>query len=307
MSRRKFALILSVLTHLVVSTPAYAQESTVRELNARGLEAFGEGRFSDAAESFDRAYALEPRPELLKNEAVAWYKAERCEEAVEAAHQYLGAPELAPADRDEISALLNACKVKLAGEAIEAGSLSLAERLLDEVEASSPDAVLADRAARVRIELARARKEQGTRTNDTSDASDVGAVAMDASADDDTPTGRQDASHDTAFTRVEDPGPARGSAVGWPLIGLGAASLAGAVVYHVVMATTVEPSFHDAARAGTDRERYDRLDRTLRTANVLVPTLYGIGAASTAVGVWMVARSPGARETVALVGVSGAF
>lgn len=303
MFRRKAAPTIALLACLALSTAAYAQESTVRELNARGLKAFGEGRFADAAESFDRAYALDPKPELLKNEAVSWYKAERCDQAVEAAHQFLGAPDLKPADRDEISSLLGACKVKLAGDAIDAGSFELADRLLTEVEESGPDAVLADRVARVRIALARARSEAHDEPDEPTEEPDetaIDPVAMDASDD------QTDTSPDEPDLSIEEPGPARRGVSGWPIIGLGAASLVGAGIYHAVMAAVVEPNFREAGANG-DRDRYDRLDKTLRTANVLVPTLYGVGAATTAVGIWIVARAPREGETVALIGVSGAF
>jgi tetratricopeptide (TPR) repeat protein len=288
MFRRHLSFLL-VVAGLLSAAPAYAQ--SVRELNEQGLKAFAEGRYVDAAESFDQAYELEPKPELLKNEAVSWYKAERCKEAVESAHLFLTFPDTESAERIEISSLLGACKVKLAKDAIEAHSFELADRLLEEVEDSQPDDLLADRVARTRIALAKAREEFGEQAEETPAES-----------------GQTTAGDSTTVTEVGtvEPEP-RNNGPGWALVGVGAASLVGAIVYHTVMATVVEPNFHSVAHEGTDRDRYDKLDRQLRTANVLVPTLYSVGAVSTVVGIVWVARSPAGGDSVALLGVSGTF
>lgn len=291
--------VLLTLLSLVSGGPAFAQPDEVRELNAQGLEAFAEGRFAEAAELFGRAYSLHPQPELLKNQAIAYYKADQCTGAVESAHQYRMLDQLQPGDAEELDSLIGACKVKLAREALDAGSLELAERLLDDVDAMNPDPVLRDRSALVRVELA---KRRAAETPPSDPAVDEEADAKPLAVDEVTPR------EIDAIEVVENP--EEPTTRGWPLVGMGGFILAGAIVYHVTMAAVVEPDFEETARRGVDRARYDRLDRSLRLANVLVPTLYGVGGAVALTGFVLVATSgsaDAAEEEVVMLGVTGRF
>lgn len=292
---RHLALVLTCIGLLFVASPVAAQQEEVRELNARGLEAFSKGEYVEAAELFGRAYALDPQGELLKNQAVAWYKAERCTEAVESAHQFLLRGDVVPDERKEIQGLLGACKVRLAREALDAGSFELAEKLLDDVEAMNPDPVLADRVALVRVEIAKKRSATQAEQAETGTL----VVPLD---------GLEPREQDEVeVDREQDRSSTSGS--GWSLVGIGSAMLVGGLVYHIVAATSLQPEFREVAAAGVDRQRYDDLDRSLRTANVLVPTLYGMGAAVATTGIFLVVRKPAdsGGDEVVLLGVSGTF
>ena len=238
--RRSAFPILALLLFLFGS-PAFAQEVDVRQLNADGMRAFADGRYEDAAELFGRAYALDPQGELLKNESVAWYKAGRCTEAVETAHQFLLHGKPTDAERAEAQSLIAACKVKLAGEALDARSFDLAQRLLDDVDATNPDPVLADRAALVRVELAKRRAEAAEakaakQAAEQDEASQPSLVALDGT--DGTRDERPDAdAGPEPAPEVAEPEQSGGG--GGALIAVGAVTIAGAVAYHLVMALVV--------------------------------------------------------------------
>lgn len=305
----RFIALVAFFVMVTASSAVFAQEGAVRDLNAQGMQAFADGRFTDAAEMFGRAYALDPRPELLKNQAVAWYKAERCSEAVESAHQFLTAPGATERERAETQALLGACKVRLAQEAIEVGSFDLAEQLLTDVEKMNPDAVLADRINFVRVELAKKRAAV-QRGEDEAVQAQMSLIALDDPELTLSPIESVERRDTDVVADRKPPGEEKANVAGWPLIVFGIASITGGVVYHVIAATSLEPEFHDVAKGGTDRTRYDELDRALRTANVLVPTLYVLGGLFTATGVFLTLRppsSPDHDDGSVVLGISGEF
>ncbi len=311
-SRRGWSAAVAFAIAMLFSVSVWAQ-TTVRELNAQGLEAFAAGRYEQAAELFGRAYALEPQSEPLKNQAVAWYKANRCSNAVESSHMFLMRSDITSDERREIESLLGACKVKLAREAMEAGSFDLADRFLDDVDAMNPDPVLRDRAALVRVEVAKRRKAADVPAVTALDGIDSGepeettdpAPAEEPRAGGTTKAPPRPSSLDN-IEPVED-----SQTRGWPLVGIGSAILAGGIAYHVVVKVLVEPDFVETAAAGEDRARYDRLDRSLRTANILVPVLYGLGGAVAGTGIILVATSPSkprdSREGLVFIGMKGEF
>lgn len=313
---RRSAFPIIALLVFLCGSPAFAQEVDVRQLNADGMRAFADGRYVEAAELFGRAYALDPQGELLKNESVAWYKAGRCTEAVETAHQFILRGKPTDAERAEAQSLIGACKVKLAGEALDAGSFDLAEKLLDDVDATDPDPVLADRTALVRVELAKRRAEaaearaaeaRAAKQAEESDHSrQPSLVALDGT--DGTRGAAPEPQTDREAT-LDASESAESAGGGGPLIAVGAVTIAGAVAYHLVMALLVEPNFEEVAAAGTDRQEYNRLDRSLRIANILVPTLYGLGGAVTATGIFV--QFSGSRandeDQVVMLGLSGRF
>lgn len=144
---------------LVATMPAVAfaqagDEATMNRLNEEGFQEFRAGRFAVAAQKFREAYAASPSPNLRKNEAVAWFKAEKCDEAIPAANAFLIAPRTSEPDRLEARSIIANCKVEMAREAINSDSYSLATRLLDEAESLEPDQYARDQIAMARVDLA---------------------------------------------------------------------------------------------------------------------------------------------------------
>lgn len=296
---RSFAFLLN-LTLLLVCSSAFAQvDADVARLNDEGLHAFAEGRYAEAADIFGRAYSLEPRAELLKNEAVAWYRAERCDQAVVAAKSFLDGPDVPAAEQSQMRSLMGACKVRLAQEAVEASSLDLATRLLDEVEAEEPDAVLRDRVAAVRAEIAKLQAPAPVEAPKPH----MNVFALDEIEL--TPTPVEEEPAKVVIAPPPQPVPRSHGALG-PVLTVGGASLlAGGLVYHLVAKLGVERRFHEVAADGVDRERYDRLDRTLRIANIAVPVLYVLGAGMLGSGIYLWVDHP--RNDSTVVGLGGAF
>lgn len=133
----------------------------MNQLNEQGFMEFQAGRYAAAAQSFRDAYAEVPDPNLRKNEAVAWFKAGRCQEAVPAANAFLIAASGSQEDAVEARSIVANCKVEMARSAIAAGSLSLAERLLVEAESLEPDQYARDQIGLAHVELATARQQDG--------------------------------------------------------------------------------------------------------------------------------------------------
>lgn len=88
----------SVLTLLLAPLPVSAQapagpprldDPDARAAQTEGEEAFNAGRYLEASEAFQRAYALEPAAFLLFSRAQAERLAERCDEAVELFSAYI--------------------------------------------------------------------------------------------------------------------------------------------------------------------------------------------------------------------------
>lgn len=66
-----------VLVLLLTSTATWASEEEAAEVDARAREAFGEGRFEEAARLFAKANAIEPAAITKYNEGFSWEKAGR--------------------------------------------------------------------------------------------------------------------------------------------------------------------------------------------------------------------------------------
>lgn len=151
--------LLVVVLSVAIPAAAAAQAMSVQQLNEAGLQAFAEGRHLEAAELFQRAYDDEPRPELLKNEAVAWYQAHRCHKALDVAHRFLQADGLDDRERREVELLVGACRVRLAKHALAAGDDDLAAGLLDRAQDVGPDPALADRIDATRLAIVDHRRQ----------------------------------------------------------------------------------------------------------------------------------------------------
>jgi len=256
--------ILAALACLVAAPAVHAQDADA--LNQAGMAAFSEGDFVAAAQNFANAYAADPDPIFRKSEAVAWFKAARCDEAITAANAFLLQWKGSAEESDEAASVLANCKVNLADQAMLTKSFELAERLLFEAESAARDTYTRDRISAARVELARLRQEEIVAAKDP----DV---------------------------VVPQPEPAReGPAVGAVVtLASGAGIVLVAAVLHVATFTTTIPNL-ERAQDG-DKAGYDRLARRLNTARILVPTLYAIGGVASGLGVWMmIDRQPDAAS-----------
>ena len=160
-------MIVCALLVSLAPTVAFAQqnEAEMNRLNEEGFREFQAGRFAVAAARFRQAYEAFPEPNLRKNEAIAWFKAGQCDEAIPAANAFLIAPDTSEPDRLEARSIVANCKVEMAREATSAESWGLAERLLDEAESLEPDQYARDQIAMARVDLAAQRQAEPSKTS----------------------------------------------------------------------------------------------------------------------------------------------
>lgn len=157
--------ILVAATGSLYPSVVFADEAQMNRLNEMGFEDFKAGRYAAAARLFRSAYEAFPDPNLRKNEAVAWFKAGKCDEAVAAANAFLIAPDTGESDRLEARSIIANCKVEMARDAVRSDSWTLAKQLLDEASSLEPDQYARDQIAIARVELAAKRKEEVSRPN----------------------------------------------------------------------------------------------------------------------------------------------
>lgn len=227
---------------------AFAQDDSERmiELNEEGFKAFSEERFEDAARAFEEAYEASPDPVLRKNEAIAWFKAGRCTDALTAANAFLLAENTQVQDKKEVRSVVANCKVGLAREALKAGSYDLAETMLAEAESLEPDDYARDQIGIVRVEIATARSASQEEAEVVVEDQDEGM----------------------------DPGTVQ--TIGWVLSGTGIAITVTAIAYHI-MALLDQSELEDISNDGGDRKRFNELQDSIGTARWAVPTLYVVG------------------------------
>ncbi|QDG52826.1 hypothetical protein FIV42_19370 [Persicimonas caeni] len=128
-------------------------EQRMLELNEAGFSAFAEGEFVEAARKFEEAHEFVPDPNLRKNAAIAWFKAERCEEASEAAVFFLLADEMTVKDRIEARSVLGHCRLDEAEAAIAAGDVERARLIVERVALLETDERVEERLSSVRVQL----------------------------------------------------------------------------------------------------------------------------------------------------------
>jgi tetratricopeptide (TPR) repeat protein len=271
--------ILTFAVVCLLSTSAFAQSKKpdVKKLNEEGIAAFEAGRFEEAAQKFQDAWKLDPDPTLRKNEAIAWYKANRCNEASAAGTSYLDSSAVDKETRIEIHAVLANCRVSYAREAMGAKDFVLAEKFIDEAEVLALSDPPKETIRVAREDLAKAREAEAQALAEAQQKAALEAAAK------------------TPPPEVESSSPV----LPWAITGAGAAILASAAVYHVIAATSMASEYEDVAAAGEDRARYDELASSLDTARWLVPTLYAIGAATTGVGVYFLMEQDSSQPTAA--------
>ena len=272
------------------------------ELSERGFAAFSEGRFAEAAQTFARAYALEPDTLLLKNEAIAWYEAGEHEPAVDAASRFLIQEDNDPSDVIEVRRVWSNAKLGLVAAAMDNGTLDLAEELLGELDASEPDTVVAERIRITRIELAKRQQAQRIAREEAEKAERdrIAEAESKRVREEELRLQREIETQRTAAAQaraamasgaVEELRQLRqAKTAGYIAIGTGAAILIGTTVYHVA-ALGWERQFYTLAEDGGSEERFERLRDRLTVARAALPIFYVLGAATGASGAWVVIRT----------------
>lgn len=248
---------------VALCAPTVVAAQDIVELNEQGIEAFKAGRFDEAAQKFNEAYAIKPEPPLKKNEALAWFKAGQCDQALTAANEYLGLGVDDELSSKEAQTVVVRCQIQKAEAMLAAGDADGAEAALAPAKAGAPTEADQQEIARVEASIQAKR-----------DADEQARQAMIAAAE-----------AEKAAQAAEEKREQR------QLVGLGVASAGGAIVlgtliYHIALATGTSKKFQDAAARG-DQAEYDRLGKKLETGNWLVPTLYGVGLATSGVGVYL--------------------
>lgn len=272
--------VVALVVVLGLADRGFAQSSStatneqVEALNDAGVDAFSHGEYASAAKLFERAYGLDQRPELLKNRAVALYRAGEPKEALAVAEKFL-ATDPPPSERSQAEQLVDACRIALGEEALAASKLARAEAYLSQVRRRAGSEMLSARLAGLYASLITRRG-----------LLDDGMLSAHVSA-------RKLSKRSTNIATItplneleDDEHLLSHSTTRWVLLGAGATMLGSAAIYHGIMETSVEPEFRRVARQGGDQARYHELDGRLRTANWLVPALYGIGGLAVGTGLW---------------------
>ncbi|MFW6058385.1 MAG: hypothetical protein ACOC9W_05975 [Persicimonas sp.] len=131
-------------------------EERMLELNEEGFSAFAEGDFEAAARKFEQAHGFVPDPNLRKNAAIAWFKADDCERASRQAVFFLLADEMTIKDRVEARSVLGHCRLEVAEEALEQGDEDRAAEIADYVAALETDERVNERRQTIDRRLGRA-------------------------------------------------------------------------------------------------------------------------------------------------------
>ena len=275
-SRTHRRRILGCFLFVVFMTPAIGWAQSVNELNQAGVEAFSTGNFEEAAQKFQAAYAIEPTPSVKKNEALAWFKAQKCVQARQAASEYLALPQTEELSVKESQTIIVRCTILDAESKIAAGGLDEASALLTDAKSKNPSEEDTAKIAELEGQIAQKKSELAEQEK-ARQAADAEAARKRAAA--------QQAQQDEQKDR-------RMRMVGLSIASTGAAILVGTLVYHLALATGTSSKFKDAAETG-DRATYDKLGKRLETGNWLAPVLYTVGAATAGVGGFLWYRAGG--------------
>lgn len=248
----------------VDDTESYQQ---MLELSAEGNEYYETGQIEEAADAYSRAYSAHPQPILLKNEMIARYLLEECDEAVDLGKRFVETDEVSVTDEEDVEAVFGECSLDLAEAAIEAGSWTDAEDWLDFGEPHWFESQLRDDGAELRAKL------------------DENIEGSDEQVDE-----------------IDDPGLASRDIAGWATTGAGVATLIGAGVWHMSWERRnreldeLRQDYQDGAEGITQEQvnaEQQELDDAFGLVSWGVPTTYALGALSTAAGITLLLWQPG--------------
>lgn len=104
---------------LLLPAAAQAQERSeelerMHTLNEQGFQAYERGDYRRAAALFAEAYEVHQDVNLLKNQAISYYKADDCDMALPLADEFLLAEATRSADREEARQVMIGCHLKMA-------------------------------------------------------------------------------------------------------------------------------------------------------------------------------------------------
>ncbi len=262
-----FSAIICFL--LLVPTLAQAEGDayeTMLDLSDEATEFVLEGNFELGAVTFRQAYQSYADPILLRNEMIAWYRAEDCQNALTPARAFLNTDEAEPQDRKDVQTVQRECHLRLAEEAFDEEHQLLAAFHLDSV---SP---LIDDESEEKYRELRKRLDQRTTTAQTA----AGAE----------PVG-------LGFSRRD---------LGWLQVTAGVASIGVGLAMHTValdrQAQLAQLSNSDAP---TDaiilQRRQEDWGSYQRTTRWAVPALYGLGGVALGSGIYFLLRGDTAPDT----------
>ncbi len=277
-------------------------------LSAEGDDAYGEGRFRDAAALFERAWRALPDPILRKNQAISWFQVytteraagstpaaqrEACASAIDASQRFITESnergELKLEDQRLVNTIMVQCYQDMANLDIKDDKLNEADKNIKAAAAlglKEGDLVRND-ALRDEIE----RRRAAAAAPDKNDETEIKPP--------------------TEQVRAE---PAEGSdsTLGWTLVGIGAAGLlgaGGAALYgvserdgfydvHFGGKAPFDYSCNAADKPTRCRQDSEDMQSAVFTSNVLMFTGLGIGVAGVAAGVLLLMGDGEASQTL---------
>lgn len=205
------------------------------QLSAEGEQLYEAGNFSEAAEIYQAAWDAYPQPILLKNQMITRYLIDQCETAVELGQQFLDTGEDSAQDREDVEAVFGECSLELAEAAMDDEEWLEAEDWLDFGEPYLFEDQLRADADELRAEL------------------------------------DEQIAGDDSIEHIDDPGMSSRELAGWSSVGVGAATLLSAGIWHWSWERQV------AEDPAAVEERYS-------TVSWAIPTTYAIGGTAAAVG-----------------------
>lgn len=271
--RIKLCLTLATLL-LFVPFSAWAQDDNAKEAVRIAQEAakdFKAERFLEAAKKFERAFELYQDATLLKNQAVAYYKADVCPKALESAKAYrsfVASNESVPEkDKRDVAKVTVECEYDAASRYIETREFALAQASIDDARSAGPSPEMATKLDQLESDLVAARESP-------EDGSEEDPVVSDS-----TP-------------QKPDDGGSILPIVGWSAVGVGAAVGVVAGVLHLSafskasdgQQTCEDAGFPNGDCAQVAPDAYQDWSDGVDSINSLVP-LYIVSGVVTAAGI----------------------
>ncbi len=260
MKRLSIQVVICVLTVMTGISPALADDSSARQemlrLSAEGQSQFEDGRLNEAAETYAKAYEAYPQAILLKNQMIARYLLEECEEAVELGEVYMATGEASEEDQEDVRAVYGECSLDLAEAAVEKEQWTTALEWLEFGEEYLLEPQLQEDASKIR---------------------ETAENALEA----------DDGDQGTAPGRADVDSGDNNDLIAYSLVGGGVAMLAGATVWYF----RAQGMYNELADAEGDLARFNELNENqnytarINRARWAVPTLYAVGGLVTAAGV----------------------
>ena len=261
------AIIISLFLFPTLAQAEGDAYETMLDLSDEATELVLDGNFEVGAVTFRQAYQAFADPILLRNEMIAWYRAEDCQNALTPARAFLNTYEAEPQDRNDVQTVQRECHLRLAEEALDEEHQLLAAFHLDSVSTLIQD------------EDEEKYRELRSRLHQQSPMSSEAPVGADPV--------------DGGFSHRD---------LGWIQVTAGVASIGAALAMHTValdrQAQLAQLSNSDAP---TDaiilQRRQEDWSSYQRTTRWAVPALYGLGGVALGSGIYFLLRGDTAPDT----------